>query len=181
MAPRSKIAQMPAEVRDWLNQALVDQGFSGYKELEALLKERGFDISHAAIHRHGQKLERKLSAIKASTEAARLIAESAPDASDHRSAAVISLVQTELFDALLNLQELEEEVDPVQRVKLMAGAARAIAEASRASMNQKRWENEVKNKLAALEAQAQKSTGKSALDQATLDRVKEVLLGAYGQ
>ncbi|PIQ25403.1 hypothetical protein COW20_15185 [bacterium (Candidatus Blackallbacteria) CG13_big_fil_rev_8_21_14_2_50_49_14] len=177
MAKPSKIAIMPSEVREWLEKALIDRGFSGYKELEALMKDKGFDISHAAIHRHGQKLERRLSAIKASTEAARMIAQSAPDDADHRSAAVISLVQTELFEALLNLQDAED-ADPGERVKLLSGAARAISEASRASVSQKRWEDEVKSKLSALEAQAQEQTkGKKRLDPETLRAVREALYG----
>ena len=176
MAKRSKIQQMPAEVRQWLEKALIDRGFSDYKELEALMKDKGFNISHAAIHRHGQKLERKLAALKASTEAAKLIAESAPDDADHRSAAVISLVQTELFEALLNLQEAEDDsVDATERIKLLSNAARAIAQASQASVNQKKWESEVRQKLQALEQEA--SAGKKNLDPDTLKYLIENLYG----
>lgn len=176
MAKRSKIQQMPVEVRQWLEKALIDRGFSDYKELEALMKDKGFNISHAAIHRHGQKLERKLAALKASTEAAKLIAESAPDDADHRSAAVISLVQTELFEALLNLQEAEDDsVDAAERIKLLSNAARAIAQASQASVNQKKWESEVRQKLQALEQEA--SAGKKNLDPVTLKYLIENLYG----
>ena len=167
---------MPPDVRKWLEKTLVKRGFSGYKELESLMKEKGFNISHGAIHRHGQKLERKLAALKASTEAAKLIAESAPDDADHRSAAVISLVQTELFEALLNLQEAEDDsVDASERIKLLSNAARAIAQASQASVNQKKWENEVRQKLQVLEQEA--SAGKKNLDPVTLKYLIENLYG----
>lgn len=167
---------MPPDVRKWLEKALIDRGFSEYKDLEALMKDKGFNISHAAIHRHGQKLERKLAALKASTEAAKLIAESAPDDADHRSAAVISLVQTELFEALLNLQEAEDDsVDASERIKLLSNAARAIAQASQASVNQKKWESEVRQKLQALEKEA--SAGKKNLDPVTLKYLIENLYG----
>jgi predicted phage tail protein len=176
MARKSKIQLMPPDVRKWLEKTLVDRGFSGYKELESLMKDKGLNISHASIHRHGQKLERKLAALKASTEAAKLIAESAPDDADHRSAAVISLVQTELFEALLNLQEAEDDsVGASERVKLLSNAARAIAQASQASVNQKKWENEVRQKLDALEKES--GSGKKTLDAQTLKIVRETLYG----
>src|SRR3990172_11487214 len=94
MGKRSKITQLPREVKAWLDQALIEGNFAGYQALEADLKSRGYDIGKSSIHRYGTHLERKLSAIKASTEAARQIAAAAPDDADQRSAAVISLIQT---------------------------------------------------------------------------------------
>lgn len=167
---------MPAEVRTWLEQTLVNQGFAGYKELEALLKERGFDISHAAIHRHGQKLERRLSAIKASTEAAKLIAESAPDNEDHRSAAVMSMIQTSLFDALMDLQEAES-LPPDERIPILAKASQGFAKLAASSLLQKKWASDVEEKLKALEAQARKGNGPKRLDEETLKAVRESIYG----
>jgi hypothetical protein len=173
---RPKIEGMPAEVRAWIDRALVDRGFAGYQELAALIRSRtGIDISHAAVHRYGQRLARKLDAIRASTEAARQIAEAAPDDADLRSAAVISIVQSELFDALVALQEASETDDQAARVKLLSQAARAIAEVSRASVGQKRWQDEVRARIEALERQ--QDGGASKLDAETLKRVKEALYG----
>jgi hypothetical protein len=176
MPARQKITRMPPAVRAWIDRALVDRGFSGYRELAALIRERtGIDISPTAVHRYGQKLARKLAAIRASTEAARQIAEAAPDDADLRSAAVISIVQSELFEALLALQEASEADNQADRVKLLSQAARAIAEVSRASVGQKRWQDEVRGRLEALEAQQDK--GGRRLDAETLKRVKEALYG----
>lgn len=85
MARRGKIEGLPEEVRRWLERALTDSGFSGYEALEAMLGERGFSISKSAIHRYGQKIERRFAAIKASTEAARMLTEGAADDQDARS------------------------------------------------------------------------------------------------
>lgn len=147
MAPRSKIVMLPADMRKWLDTMLADGNFAGYELIAAELKQRGFDISKSAVHRYGQELERKLSAIKASTHAAAAIAAAAPDDADLRSAAVISLIQTEVFDVLVQLQEAEAQDDPTNRVKLLGRVAKSIAELSRASVNQKKWQVSIEIKI----------------------------------
>lgn len=180
MPERPKVSRLPDDVRTWLDGELIRRGFGGYEELESLLEQRGYEIGKSALHRYGQKLERKLAAIRASTEAARSIAEAAPDDADLRSAAVMSLVQTEIFEVLVNLQEAtEEDIDPVTRVKLLNQAAKNIATLSRASVNQKKWalalREKIGVKLGALEADAK--AGKRKLDLETLRQVREGLYG----
>ena len=106
MAKRSKITTLPREVRAWLDAALVEGNFSGYQVLEAALTEKGYAIGKSSIHRYGTNLERRLAAIRASTEAAAMIAKAAPDDAALRSAAVISQIQIEVFDVLVKLQEV---------------------------------------------------------------------------
>jgi len=146
---RSKITALPKAVREWLDTTLAEKNFGRYQQLETELAERGYSIGKSSIHRYGAHLEKRLGAIKASTEAAKLIAAQAPDDADQRSAAVISLVQTEIFDTLVKLQEADEAEDPVQRVKLLSAAAKNIATLSRASVNQKRHEIEIRGKVEA--------------------------------
>ncbi|ABE50965.1 DUF3486 family protein [Methylobacillus flagellatus] len=148
MAKRSEVQGLPAEVRKWLDQTLAENNFSGYMEIAAALKERGYAISKSSVHRYGQKLENRLAAIKASTEAAEAIVNASPDEGDARSEAIMALVQTEMFDAILNLQEAVES-EPEKRMKILASAAKSIALASRASVNQKKWAVEVRAKIAA--------------------------------
>ena len=178
MPPPSKVDQLPLQTRDWLNQELIRRGFGGYESLSDALAELGYEISKSALHRHGQALERRLSAIKASTEAAKLIADAAPDDEDARSAAVISMLQTDMFEVFLALQEAND-VEPAERVKLLSRAATAMARLSRASINQKQWAADVRTKveakLVALEAEA--GAGKSTLDPATLKRIREEIYG----
>lgn len=138
MARRSTIEKLPEDVRRWLERALTESGFSGYNELESLLRERGYVISKSAIHRYGQKIERRYGAIRAATEAARMLTEGAADDQDARSEAVIALIQTELFESIVQLQEAEEgEVDPKERVALLSKVAKNVATLSRASVNLK--------------------------------------------
>ena len=142
MVKRSAVLDLPLEVRAWLEQALIEGNFQRYQALEASLRERGYEISKSSIHRYGQPLQRRLAAIRASTEAARLITEGAADAQDARSEALIALVQTELFETVVNLQEATAEVNAEARVKLLSNAARNIATLARASVSLKRYQEE---------------------------------------
>ncbi|MDA8257953.1 MAG: DUF3486 family protein [Betaproteobacteria bacterium] len=180
MPRREAIGTLPDEVRAWLDRSLIKGNFSAYEALETELKTRGFQISKSAIHRYGQKFERRLAAIKASTEAARMLTEGAADDQDARSEAVIALVQTELFETIVNLQEAaDEEIDPAERVKLLSSAAKNIATLTRASVNLKEFQAKVREKdaakLAQLEGEAK--SGKSTLDLATIKRIREELYG----
>ena len=157
MVKRSSIGSLPKEVRTWLDSALIDGNFSRYEALEVALQEKGFLISKSAIHRYGMPLQRRLAAIKASTEAARMLTEGAADDQDARSEAVIALVQTELFETLVNLQEAtDESIKPEQRVKLLSTAAKNIATLSRASVNLKKYQVEARARLATMTAEAAK-------------------------
>ncbi len=177
MARRSKISTLPAEVRTWLDRALAAGNFSGYEQLETLLADKGFTIGKSSIHRYGQRLEQKLAAVKASTEAARAIAEAAPDDADLRSAAAMSLVQTEIFNVMVALQEAGDEADPAERLKLMARAAKPLAELSRASVNQKKWETEVNTRIKAAADAAEKIARKGGLSASSVDAIRKSILG----
>lgn len=147
MARRSSIDGLPDDVRRWLDRALSAKGFAQYQVLEQHLRDKGHDISKSAIHRYGQKLERRLAAIKASTEAAKLIAEVTPDDKDARSEALTSIIQSELFEALVNLQEAsDEDVDPAARIGMLSSAAKNIATLTRSSVNLKRFQAEAEER-----------------------------------
>jgi hypothetical protein len=156
MSRRSKIDQLGAEVRTRIEQDLISANFSGYKAKTQEYTEAGVDVGGVgALHRYGQRLERKIAALKASTEAAQMIVAAVPDSQDARSQAVVGLVQTEVFEVLLALQEASQEDDPGERVKLLSQAARAVADLSRASVHVKRFATEMQAKtVAAVEQQA---------------------------
>lgn len=149
MPKRKAVEGLPNEVKTWLDKALLASNFSGYEMLAEALRERGYTIGKSAIHRYGQKFERRLAAIKASTEAARMIAEGAADDQDARSEAVIALVQTELFETIVNLQEAEDAESQTDRVTLLSKAAKNIATLTRASVNLKKFQVEARQRLAA--------------------------------
>ena len=108
MARRSTIALLPDDVRHEFERRLAANAFGNYTELTEWLNAQGYEISRAAVHRYGQKVERRFASIKASTEAARLIAEGASDEGDTRSEALMAMLQTELFDALVAIGEIPD-------------------------------------------------------------------------
>jgi hypothetical protein len=187
MARRNSVAQLPKPVRDWLDQALLAGNFSGYQALEDALRERGCTVSKSAIHRYGQKIERRFAAIKASTEAARMLTEGAADDQDARSEAVIALVQTELFESIVNLQEAgDEDIDPAERIGLLSSAAKNIATLARASVNQKRFrldeqariEREARAQLLAeQEEKLEELRGSDGMSEQMESRIRRILLG----
>jgi beta-phosphoglucomutase-like phosphatase (HAD superfamily) len=178
MARRSSIDGLPEDARRWLERALTDSNFSGYQALEEMLREQGYVISKSAIHRYGQKIERRFAAIKASTEAARILTEGAADDKDTRSAALVTLIQAELFESIMNLQEAGEEgVNPTERIKLLSSAAKSISEVSRASMQIKKFQQEVNNRVEAAAAAVEKVVKKSGLSDDAADAIRRQILG----
>jgi len=174
MPPPRKVDQLPEALRRNLDEKLIASGFGDYVALSEWLAEWGFEISKSALGQHGLALKKKLAAIRASTDAARLIAEAAPDEEDRRSEAVMSMIQSDMFAMLVALQEAEE-ADPQERIKLLGNAARAIADLSRASIAQKRHAATIQARLDALLTEAQH--GENTLDIQTLQRIRTEVYG----
>lgn len=180
MAPRSSISTLPEKLRHELERKLAENGFANYTELTEWLNNQGYQISRSAVHRYGQKVERRFAAIKASTEAARFIAEGAADEGDTRSEALMAMLQTELFDALVQIGEMnDEQLDPLDRFGVMAEGAKKISGLISASTRLKTFQAAQREKLAKkfaeLEAESQKQN--STLDIATLQRIRQEVYG----
>lgn len=125
MAKRSTIATLPPKVLAAFERRLAENGFSNYTELTEWLNGQGYEVSRSAVHHYGQKVERRFASIKASTEAARLIAEGAADEGDTRSEALMAMLQTELFDALVQIGEMDnDELGALDRFGVMAEGAK---------------------------------------------------------
>lgn len=177
MPPRSKVGALPADVKQFVDAVLVGNQFGGYDALSAALAEKGFAISKSALHRYGSKLEKRLQAINDATAAARTIAEHAGDDADNRSAAVMSMVQTDIFNILVDLQDAEDDVDPSDRLKLRSRAAKSIAELSRASVNQKKWMVEVRARAEAAATKADSLARKGGLSEQAAAQIRAAILG----
>lgn len=178
MARQSAIDDLNPEDKEWLNKRFMDKGFCGYEEIAKILADRGYNVSKSSIHRYGQKLEDKLAAVQASTQAAMLIADAAPDDGDQRTAAVLSLVQTELFNGLVALQQSDKpDADPADRIMLMAKVGKGIAEIAKASVNQKKWQIEVREKVDAAAKAVDKIAKKGGLSKETAEEIRKQILG----
>lgn len=182
MPRRSKITQLPKKIRDWINRTLIERNFSGYEQFTAdankKLAELGYEFTFgkSAAHRYGSNLERRIAAIKASTEAAVMIADAAPDDEDKRSGAVVSMIQTEIFETILKLQEADA-ADPAERVKLLSAAAKNIAALTRASVNLKRFQTEVRTRAQAAVDKVTRLAKKGGLSRDAINEIRGEILG----
>ncbi|MDR0458220.1 MAG: DUF3486 family protein [Burkholderiaceae bacterium] len=188
MGRKSSISRLPDEVKRHLEKC-IGQGRFTLDELIADLQARFPQEARAwalpsrsAMHRYGQKLERRLSAIRASTEAAKLIQEQAGDDKDARSEALTALVQTELFEAILALQEADDpDADPQERVAMLSAAARNIATLTRSSINLKLFQAKVEEaaRKALLEQQRAKLDELGKTGDVPADVLAKVIKAAY--
>lgn len=150
MGRKSSIDRLSDDVKTHIEKRLAERRLT-LDELIAELREAFPDEaaennlpSRSAVGRYGQKLERRLAAIRASTEAAKIIQANAGDDKDARSEALTALIQTELFEAILDMQEANsEEVDSAERVGVLSTAAKNIATLTRSSVNLKKFQAEV--------------------------------------
>lgn len=178
MARQSSITVLPDEALLALDREIIARKFSGYDDLEAWAHERGFSISRSAIHRHGQKIERRMAAIRASTDAAKLITEAAGDDQDARSEAVIALVQTEMFNSIIAIQDAEDpDVSPADRLGLMSKAAKNIATLARASIAQKQFKTQVQARATEAAEKVAKLAKKGGMSASTVEEIKRSILG----
>lgn len=167
MPPRSKVAALPAEVKAWLDQSLVENNFSGYELLSGELESRGYSIGKSALHRYGTEFEDKLSALKMASEQARAVVQAAPDEEGAVNEALMRLVQEHLFKLLMS------DGNQIDLPKV----AKAVAELGRASVVQKKWQAEFREKAEAAAARVEKIAKKGGLNSATVDEIRREILG----
>ena len=185
MGRKSSIDRLDPEIKAYI-QAMLASGSMTLDELIADLQARfpaaaqaGGLPSRSAVGRYGQKLERRLAAIRASTEAAKLIAAQAGDDKDARSEALTALVQSELFEAILMLQEADDpEVDQAERVAMLSNAAKNIATLTRSSINLKDFQAKVEQRV--LERQREQAQQLSASGVPAQEVLARVIGAAYG-
>ncbi len=154
--PRSKVDKLPAPVKAWLDNALVEGNFSGYELLETELKARGFDIGKSSLHRYGQEFEDKLAAIRIATQQAKAITEAIPDDAGTMNDVLLRLVQQKAFDTLMKMEEAEGL--SLKEIGLLA------ARTSNASVKQKQWNAEWRERFEA----ARQAAAEEAAEQARM-------------
>ncbi|MEE1950987.1 DUF3486 family protein [Pseudomonas alcaligenes] len=170
MPPRGKVAQLPPEVKAWLDQALVESNFSGYEALSAELAERGFSIGKSALHTYGQGFEDRLAALKMASEQAKAVVAAAPDEEGAVNEALMRLVQEHLFKLLM---ARDGKID-------LPKVAKAVAELGRAAVVQKKWQAEVRAKAEAAAQNVEKIAKKGGLNADTVAAIRREILGVAG-
>lgn len=146
MPPRSKILDLPEDLRAELDQRLINNGFSDFVALSEWLNDelekRGLAlrVGKNSIWRHGDKFADRLDSLKLATEQAKALAAESPDDEGAMSDALIKLTQEKLFNILVNL-----DTEDVSKINL-SNLTKGIAQLTRATVSQKKWMAEVREK-----------------------------------
>lgn len=183
MPPVPKIAKLPQELRDWLQRTLIERAHGDIQavtdELQAMLRKADIAIyiGKSAVGAESLKIKRAQEAIRATTEAAKLIAATASDDTDSRSEAAMAIVQSEVFELLLKVREADDEMDPVERLAVMNDAALGLSRLSRARVNQARWSQEVKERAKSAADAVSKIAKTGGLNASQVSEIRAQILG----
>lgn len=172
MPERSLVAQLPPEVKEWLDKALIEGNFSGYESLSEALQQKGFSISKSSIHRYGKDFESNLAALKIATEQAKAIVESSPDEEGNMNEALIRLVQQKSFQILTRLEEDDG--------KALANIGHMVSALSKSSVAVKKYASEVKAKTIQAAEAVEKVAKKGGLTDAAVAEIRSKILGIAG-
>lgn len=150
MPKRSKVYELPPELRDELNERLVSSGFQGYEQMANWLEERGFKVSRSSVQRYGQDLQEEfemaMGDVRKTTEMAKAFTESDDDSKGSLVDATARIVQEQLLRITIALRKAEHE--PEKAAKYMASITHALADIGRMSLGQKKWAREVRREVA---------------------------------
>lgn len=175
MPARSTIQQLPKELREQVDDLIVDRGFSDYwgltDEVNQLLEEHGYaiKITRSSLHRYGQKLEKKMEWLQLSSQYAAEIGRRFPDDEAQLNDALMKLTQHNLFQLMMELELDPDDAPSIDKL------ARAVADLGRATVQQKQWQKQVRAELEKQFAEMEKNaqSGRAKLDKETLDYIRE--------
>jgi hypothetical protein len=178
MPTPSKVSQLPEQVKAALDRKLIESAFSGYRQLEEWLESEGFQISHTAIHKYGQRFATTLAELKTSTEQAKAIVSVVGDDENSLGEAVTNLA---LQKALIALQHIDPEYQnenpryAYDWTKVLG----AIGKLSNQSIANKQYrskiQQEIEKELQAIETEAKAKGGDTAAATlAALERVRKI-------
>jgi hypothetical protein len=169
MVQRSKVAQLPKAVREWLDKALIEGNFAEYELLAGELKAKGFDISKSSLHRYGSQFEKKMAAIKIATEQAKAIGEAVPDDENAMGDALLRLIQEKTFSMIMQMEE-----DPKIGFAKLASIA---IESGFSSTNIKEFRSKVKTKAKDAATEVAATAKRAGLSDEMVSEIKRKILG----
>ncbi len=188
MPPPKKVDRLPAEIRDWLRQALKDAGFSGYEriadELNARLEAEGHELrlARASVQRFGQEYREFVRyQEEAGAWAAEWITEAGLADEANRHGVLFQMLTTLAFKYMKDQIDEGNEIDPkdlhllgrmMKDIMASSGIREQIAEKERA-----RIQAAERNRAAEAIESVGASQGMSA---ATVEAIKAEILGVKG-
>lgn len=180
MAPRNKVFSLPLEVREELNEKLVNSGFQGYAGLAAWLKDRGFEVSRSSVQRYGQDLqeefEEAMGSVRRTTEMAKAMADAVEDDEGNLIDATARLVQEHLLRISLEFRKME--IEPDAAAHHLGKVSKALDSLGRLSLTQKKHAKELRAQVAKeAAAKAETSMASQGMSREAIDSIKRDILG----
>ncbi len=180
MGRKSKLSRLPPEVKAFI-EAEIASGKHTLNDLIALLQKRfpGAELpSRSGVGRFTQKMERRLEAVKATTEAAKLIRAHAGDSEDARSEALLAMVQTQMIETIVSLREIDDEdIDHEDRLTKLGRVGQNIAAMARSSITLKRYQSETQERAKAAAETVDKIASKGGLTAEVAAQLRREILG----
>lgn len=139
MPRKGKIKTMDPKLRAELDRRLIDGSFSDYRGLAKWLGGKGCQITHAALHKYGSVMERKLGALRIATEQARAVVDASGGADDVVNEGLLRLVQGDLFKVLVDLKETDRKTVDLNAL------ARNVASICRSSVQMRKAAEAMRN------------------------------------
>lgn len=178
----SKIQQLPADVKAWLDSKLVANAFGNYDDLTEQLNTKleghqlEMTVSRSGLGIYGKGLKDRIEKIKNSTAAAKLLNETMDDEGDALGMANVALAQDLIFQ-LMNQYDPDDKDKPIS-VKEISTLFRALGNVSRASLPQKQWAKKVREELARKTEEAvSQIQAEAGLSDLQFERVRAKFLG----
>ena len=180
MAKRSKVFDLPPEVRENLNERLVGSGFQNYEALAQWLTDQGHEISRSSVQRYGQDLqeefEEAMGSVRKTTEMAKAMADAVEDDEGNLIDATARIVQEQLLRISLELRKAESS--PEDAAHNLGKISKALSSLGRVSIAQKKHAREIREE--AFREAADKATEvakRGGLSEEMVTNLRKELLG----
>jgi hypothetical protein len=177
----NKIAALPESLRLELDRNLSDGSVLSCRALSKWLEEKGFEISHAAIHKYGQNFERKLAAVRIASEQAREVCEQFKDEGEDRiQEALMRLVQSQLFQMLVAANQTSKRKTSGSAKDLvpvnLPALARSVAGLVKIDFERRRFGERTRAKIAQAAETIDAAAKSDGLSGDVVARIKGVLM-----
>lgn len=172
MPKQSKVKALPKGIREELDNWLLHKGFADYRELSQWLAGKGFAISKSALHRYGSAFEDKTEKLRDATQMAITLGKSVGDDEGAMNDALIRMTQGEIFDLLLKAEEQGQSI-----IDILPEISLAVSRLSRASLPQKKWQQELRKQVASASSKVKEIGRKGGLSDEALQQVDAILTG----
>lgn len=175
MPIRSKISQLPEEIREELNKKLVGSGFSRYEELRDWLETKGYRMTTSTVGNYAKKYAEKVEALRETTELAKAISDAIDDNENDLADVLTRLTQHQAMQALLNL-----DVEGDNAEKVLASLGNMVATLNRTSVAIRKYKDEVKDRALHTAEEIDRTVRQQGLSEETAAAIRMQILGIAG-